>query len=75
MHALDKTVLTMSAQTERGHAFLKHLGADEKHCTVEQQAVLPSCPSPRPLISNTLSTVPPPLPICRSRIGSARFRF
>jgi GNAT superfamily N-acetyltransferase len=39
MHALDKTVLTMSAQTEPGHAFLKHVGAVEKHCTVEQRAV------------------------------------
>jgi hypothetical protein len=40
MHALDKTVLTMSAQTEPGHAFIKHVGAVEKHCTVEQRAVL-----------------------------------
>jgi GNAT superfamily N-acetyltransferase len=39
MHALDKTVLTMSAQTEPGHAFIKYLGAVEKHCTVEQRAV------------------------------------
>jgi GNAT superfamily N-acetyltransferase len=38
MHALDKTVLTMSAQTEPGHAFIKHVGAVEKHCTVEQRA-------------------------------------
>jgi hypothetical protein len=35
MHALDKTVLTMSAQTEPGHAFIKHVGAVEKHCTVD----------------------------------------
>jgi hypothetical protein len=39
MHSLDKTVLTMPAQTEPGHAFLKHVGAVEKHCTVEQRAV------------------------------------
>jgi GNAT superfamily N-acetyltransferase len=39
MHALDKTVLTMSTQTEPGHAFMKHVGAVEKHCTVEQRAV------------------------------------
>jgi len=35
----DKTVLTMSARTEPGHAFIKHVGAIEKHCTVEQRAV------------------------------------
>ena len=40
MHALDKTVLTMSAQTEPGHAFIKYLGAVERHRTVEQRAVL-----------------------------------
>src|SRR6266446_5652788 len=39
MHVLDKTVLTMSAQTEPGHAFIKHLGAAEKHSTVEQRAI------------------------------------
>jgi GNAT superfamily N-acetyltransferase len=39
MHTLNKTVLTMSAQTEPGHAFLKHVGAIEKHRTVEQRAV------------------------------------
>ena len=39
MHALDKTVLTMSARTEPGHAFIKHVGAIEKHRTVEQRAV------------------------------------
>ena len=39
MHALDKSVLTMSAQTEPGHAFIKHVGAVEKHCTVKQRAV------------------------------------
>jgi hypothetical protein len=39
MHALDKTVLTMSTQTEPGRAFIKHVGAVEKHRTVEQRAV------------------------------------
>ena len=39
MHTLDKTVLTMSAQTEPGHAFIKRVGAVEKHCTVEQRAI------------------------------------
>jgi len=39
MHALNKTVLTMTAQTEPGHAFMKHIGAFEKHSTVEQRAV------------------------------------
>jgi len=39
MHALDKTLLTMNAQTEPGHAFIKHVGAVEKHCTVEQRAI------------------------------------
>ena len=47
MHALDKTVLTMSAQTEPGHGFLKHLGAIEKHCTVEQRAVFADLDWPR----------------------------
>jgi hypothetical protein len=31
MHVLDKTVLTLSAHTEPGHAFLKHIGAVEKN--------------------------------------------
>jgi GNAT superfamily N-acetyltransferase len=39
MHALDKTVLTIGAQTEPGHAFIKHVGAIEKHSTVEQRAI------------------------------------
>ena len=39
MHALDKSVLTMTAQTEPGHAFIRRLGAVEKHSTVEQRAV------------------------------------
>jgi len=40
MHALDKTVLTMTTQAAAGHAFIKYVGAAEKHCTVEQRAVL-----------------------------------
>src|SRR5215469_11029472 len=47
MHALDKTVLTMSAQTEPGHAFIKYFGAVEKHCTVEQRAVFADLDWPR----------------------------
>jgi len=47
MHALDKTVLTMSAQTEPGHAFIKHVGAVEKHCTVEQRAIFADLDWPR----------------------------
>jgi hypothetical protein len=39
MHSLEKTVLTMSSQTEPGHRFLKRAGAIEKHCTVEQRGV------------------------------------
>lgn len=39
MHTLDKTVLTMSSQAEPGHGFLRHVGAVEKHRTVEQRAV------------------------------------
>ena len=40
MHALDKTVLTMSAQTELGHAFIKHVGAVEKHTPKGVQVAL-----------------------------------
>ena len=47
MHALDKTVLTMSTQTEPGHAFIKHIGAVEKHRTVEQRAVFADLDWPR----------------------------
>lgn len=47
MHALDKTVLTMSAQTEPGHAFIKQLGAVEKHWRVEQRAVFADLDWPR----------------------------
>jgi GNAT superfamily N-acetyltransferase len=38
MHALDKTMLTMTTHAAPGHAFIKHVGAVEKHCTVEQRA-------------------------------------
>ena len=47
MHALDKTVLTMTAQTESGHAFIRRLGAVEKHSTVEQRAVFADLDWPR----------------------------
>ncbi len=35
MHAMDKSVLTLSADTDPGHAFLTHIGAAAKHSTVE----------------------------------------
>jgi GNAT superfamily N-acetyltransferase len=47
MHSLDKTVLTMSAQAEPGHAFIKYVGAVEKHRTVEQRAVFADLDWPR----------------------------
>jgi len=47
MHALDKTVLTMSSATEPGHAFIKHVRGVEKHCTVEQRAVFADLDWPR----------------------------
>src|SRR6516165_10561356 len=47
MHALDKTVLTMSSATEPGHAFIKHVGAVAKRRTVEQRAVLADLDWPR----------------------------
>lgn len=40
MHALDKTVLTLSAHTAPGHAFLTYVGAVAKHAVVENRAVL-----------------------------------
>ena len=39
MHDLDKRVLTLSANSEPGYAVLKHIGAVEKHRTVENRAV------------------------------------
>ena len=47
MHALDKTVLTMTAQIESGHAFIKRIGAGEKHSTVEQRAAFADLDWPR----------------------------
>ena len=38
MHELDKRVLTLSADAQPGHAFLKHIGAVEKHWTVERRS-------------------------------------
>lgn len=47
MHALDKTVVTMSAQTEPGHAFLEHVGAIKKHSALEQRAAFAEMDWPR----------------------------
>jgi GNAT superfamily N-acetyltransferase len=47
MDALDKNVLTLSANTEPGHAFVKHVGAIEKHSTVENRAVFEDLDWPR----------------------------
>jgi GNAT superfamily N-acetyltransferase len=47
MHALDKSVLTLSAHTEPGQAFLKHVGAVQKHRTVENRAVIAELDWPR----------------------------
>jgi RimJ/RimL family protein N-acetyltransferase len=35
MHAMDKSVLTLSAETDAGHAFLTHVGAAAKNSTVD----------------------------------------
>jgi GNAT superfamily N-acetyltransferase len=40
MHATDKSVLTLSADTDAGHAFLTHVGAAAKHSMVECRALL-----------------------------------
>jgi GNAT superfamily N-acetyltransferase len=40
MHSLDKSILTMSAHTDGGHAFLTQAGATAKHSSVESRAVL-----------------------------------
>jgi GNAT superfamily N-acetyltransferase len=40
MRTLDKTVLSLSAHTDAGHAFLTHFGAVAKLSTVESRAVL-----------------------------------
>jgi len=47
MHTLDKTVLTMTTHAASGHAFIKHVGAVEKHCTVEQRAIFADLDWPR----------------------------
>jgi GNAT superfamily N-acetyltransferase len=47
MHELDKRVLTLSADAQPGHAFLKHIGAVEKHWTVENRAVFAELDWPR----------------------------
>jgi GNAT superfamily N-acetyltransferase len=40
MHALDKSVLTLSAHTGAGHGFLTHAGAAAKNSSVESRARL-----------------------------------
>jgi GNAT superfamily N-acetyltransferase len=40
MHAQDKTVLTLSAHADTGHAFLGHFGAVAKQSMVESRAAL-----------------------------------
>jgi GNAT superfamily N-acetyltransferase len=40
MHAMDKSVLTMSADADPGHAFLTHIGAAAKHSMVENRTFL-----------------------------------
>jgi GNAT superfamily N-acetyltransferase len=40
MRATDKSVLTMSADTDAGHAFLTHIGAAAKHCMLESRTLL-----------------------------------
>lgn len=47
MHSLDKKVLTMSAHTDPGHAFLLHFGAVAKHCMLEYRANLAGLDWPR----------------------------
>jgi GNAT superfamily N-acetyltransferase len=40
MHDLDKSILTLSAHTDAGHAFLTHVGAAAKHSSLESRALL-----------------------------------
>jgi GNAT superfamily N-acetyltransferase len=47
MHALDKSTLTMSADTDAGHAFLTHAGAAVKHSSVESRVLLDGLDWPR----------------------------
>jgi GNAT superfamily N-acetyltransferase len=47
MHDLDKSVLTLSAHTDAGHAFLTHIGATAKHSMVESRTLLDDLDWPR----------------------------
>jgi GNAT superfamily N-acetyltransferase len=47
MHALDKTVLTMCADTDAGHAFLEHIGAAAKLSMMECRTLLDGLDWPR----------------------------
>jgi RimJ/RimL family protein N-acetyltransferase len=47
MRDLDKSVLTLSADTEAGHAFLTHIGAAAKHSMVENRMLLKDLDWPR----------------------------
>jgi GNAT superfamily N-acetyltransferase len=47
MRALGKTVLSMSADTEAGQAFLSHIGAIAKHTAIENRADLSQLDWPR----------------------------
>lgn len=47
MHALDKSVLTLCAHTDGGHAFLAHIGAAAKHSMVESRTLLDDLDWPR----------------------------
>jgi GNAT superfamily N-acetyltransferase len=47
MHALDKSVLTLSAHMDAGHAFLTHIGAAAKHSMVECRSLLHDLDWPR----------------------------
>jgi GNAT superfamily N-acetyltransferase len=40
MQAMDKSVLTLHAHSDAGHAFLTHVGATAKHHTVENRMLL-----------------------------------
>jgi GNAT superfamily N-acetyltransferase len=40
MRDMDKSVLTMSADTDAGHAFLTRIGAAAKHCMLESRTLL-----------------------------------
>jgi GNAT superfamily N-acetyltransferase len=40
MHVMDKSMLTMSADVDAGHAFLTHIGAAAKHSMVENRMFL-----------------------------------